>query len=46
MLDIIAIAGDLADGLVRDFHGAAEPLCNLKAPGGVYFATGKLFWTS
>ncbi|CCD70883.1 Putative metallophosphoesterase F40B5.2 [Caenorhabditis elegans] len=38
--DIIAIAGDLADGLVRDFHGAAEPLCNLKAPGGVYFATG------
>ncbi|EGT34441.1 hypothetical protein CAEBREN_15952 [Caenorhabditis brenneri] len=38
--DIIAIAGDLADGLVRDFQGAAEPLCNLKAPGGVYFATG------
>uniref|UniRef100_A0A8R1DJ14 Metallophos domain-containing protein n=2 Tax=Caenorhabditis japonica TaxID=281687 RepID=A0A8R1DJ14_CAEJA len=38
--DIIAIAGDLADGLVRDFSGAAEPLCDLKARGGVYFATG------
>ncbi|CAI5454720.1 unnamed protein product [Caenorhabditis angaria] len=38
--DIIAIAGDLADGMVNDFHEAAEPLCNLTAPGGVYFATG------
>lgn len=38
--DIITIAGDLADGLVKDFQGAAEPLCDLRAPGGVYFATG------
>ncbi|CAB3399446.1 unnamed protein product [Caenorhabditis bovis] len=38
--DIIAIAGDLADGLVVDLKGAAEPLCELRAPGGVYFATG------
>ncbi|KAK6033170.1 Ser/Thr phosphatase family protein [Ostertagia ostertagi] len=38
--DIIAIAGDLADGYVRDFATAAAPLCSLKAKYGVYFATG------
>ncbi|KAK6033853.1 Ser/Thr phosphatase family protein [Cooperia oncophora] len=38
--DIIAIAGDLADGYVRDFAVAASPLCSLKAKYGVYFATG------
>lgn len=38
--DIIAIAGDLADGFVRDFSNAARPLCSLKAKYGVFFATG------
>ena len=45
--DIIAISGDLADGFVRDFGKAAQPLCNLTARYGVYFATGyvMLFFT-
>ncbi|VDK42770.1 unnamed protein product [Cylicostephanus goldi] len=38
--DIVAISGDLADGFVRDFEGAASPLCKLKPKYGVYFATG------
>uniref|UniRef100_A0A7I5EER9 Metallophos domain-containing protein n=1 Tax=Haemonchus contortus TaxID=6289 RepID=A0A7I5EER9_HAECO len=38
--DVITIAGDLADGYVRDFAVAATPLCSLKAKYGVYFATG------
>ncbi|KAK6766287.1 hypothetical protein RB195_025902 [Necator americanus] len=38
--DIVAISGDLADGFVRDFKGAASPLCSLKSKLGVYFATG------
>ncbi|WKY16574.1 hypothetical protein Q1695_001319 [Nippostrongylus brasiliensis] len=38
--DVIAIAGDLADGFVNDFGKAATPLCSLKAKYGVFFATG------
>ncbi|GMT35991.1 hypothetical protein PFISCL1PPCAC_27288 [Pristionchus fissidentatus] len=38
--DVVAIAGDLADGFVSDLREAAAPLCNLKTKYGVYFATG------
>ncbi|GMT06142.1 hypothetical protein PENTCL1PPCAC_28316, partial [Pristionchus entomophagus] len=38
--DVVAIAGDLADGFVADLKTAAAPLCNLRTKSGVYFATG------
>ncbi|CAJ0947798.1 unnamed protein product, partial [Mesorhabditis belari] len=38
--DIVAIAGDLADGYVKDLGEAASPFCSLTPKLGVYFATG------
>ena len=38
--DLIAIAGDLVDGSVKDLSGAARPLGQLTAREGVFFATG------
>lgn len=38
--DLIAIAGDLVDGSVKDLRGAAQPLGQLTAREGVFFATG------
>ncbi|KAL3982432.1 Calcineurin-like phosphoesterase family protein [Acanthocheilonema viteae] len=38
--DMIAISGDLADGLVRNLEKAAYPLMNLTSKYGIYFATG------
>ncbi|VDK30809.1 unnamed protein product [Gongylonema pulchrum] len=38
--DLIAIAGDLADGFVQHLYGAALPLRNLSSKHGTYFATG------
>lgn len=38
--DLIAIAGDLVDGSVKDLRGAAQPLGRLTAREGVFFATG------
>ncbi|VDN81621.1 unnamed protein product [Brugia pahangi] len=40
--DVIAISGDLADGLVPDLEKAAYPLMNLTSKYGIYFATGEL----
>ncbi|VDO30000.1 unnamed protein product [Brugia timori] len=39
--DVIAISGDLADGLVPNLEKAAYPLMNLTSKYGIYFATGK-----
>uniref|UniRef100_A0A0R3RR84 Metallophos domain-containing protein n=1 Tax=Elaeophora elaphi TaxID=1147741 RepID=A0A0R3RR84_9BILA len=38
--DVIAISGDLADGLVLDLEKAAYPLVNLTSKYGIYFVTG------
>ncbi|CAG9538914.1 unnamed protein product [Cercopithifilaria johnstoni] len=38
--DMIAISGDLADGLVRNLAKAAYPLMNLTSKYGIYFVTG------
>ncbi|MBU7598430.1 metallophosphoesterase [Streptomyces sp. P38-E01] len=38
--DLIAIAGDLVDGQVKNLRGAAQPLGRLRAREGVFFATG------
>ncbi|MCK1796745.1 metallophosphoesterase [Streptomyces sp. XM4193] len=38
--DLIAIAGDLVDGQVKNLRGAARPLGRLRAREGVFFATG------
>jgi predicted MPP superfamily phosphohydrolase len=38
--DIVFVAGDLYDGTAIDAGRAAEPLCGLKAPLGVYFVAG------
>uniref|UniRef100_A0A7I4KHE7 Bm3955, isoform b; Metallophos domain-containing protein n=1 Tax=Brugia malayi TaxID=6279 RepID=A0A7I4KHE7_BRUMA len=38
--DVIAISGDLADGLVPNLEKAAYPLMNLTSKYGIYFATG------
>lgn len=38
--DLIAVAGDLADGTVADLRAETEPLAGLDAPLGVYFVPG------
>jgi uncharacterized protein len=38
--DAVLIAGDLYDGTPLDVERAAEPLCKLTAPCGVYFIAG------
>lgn len=38
--DMIALAGDLVDGSVADLRSAAQPLAQLRAREGVFFATG------
>lgn len=38
---MIAISGDLADGLVRNLEKAAYPLMNLTSKYGKYFVTGE-----
>ncbi|MGW1737998.1 metallophosphoesterase [Nocardia sp. NPDC001965] len=38
--DLIAVAGDLADGTVADLRAETEPLAGLVAPLGVYFVPG------
>ncbi|GGL01185.1 metallophosphoesterase [Nocardia jinanensis] len=38
--DLIAVAGDLADGTAADLRAETEPLAGLSAPLGVYFVPG------
>ncbi|VDK75626.1 unnamed protein product [Litomosoides sigmodontis] len=38
--DVVAISGDLVDGLVRNLEKAAYPLMNLTSKHGIYFVTG------
>ncbi|WP_327151348.1 metallophosphoesterase [Nocardia sp. NBC_01329] len=38
--DLIAVAGDLADGTAADLRAETEPLAGLNAPLGVYFVPG------
>ena len=38
--DIIAVTGDMADGLVRDFGADAAPLAGMNPPDGKLFVTG------
>jgi predicted MPP superfamily phosphohydrolase len=38
--DLIAVVGDLVDGSVAEFGGAAAPLRDLRARQGSYFVTG------
>lgn len=44
--DLIAITGDLVDGLVSSLWKDAEPITHLKAPHGVFFCTGnhEYYW--
>lgn len=38
--DMVAIAGDLVDGFLRNLALRTKPLANLKSKYGTYFATG------
>jgi len=38
--DLIAITGDVIDGVVEDLRDDVEPLRDLRAPQGVFFCTG------
>lgn len=38
---MVAISGDLVDGLVRNLEKAACPLMNLTSKHGIYFVTGE-----
>lgn len=44
--DLIAVTGDVADGLVPELREHVEPLGRLRAPHGAYFVTGnhEYYW--
>ena len=44
--DLVAVTGDVADGLVPDLREHVAPLGRLRAPHGAYFVTGnhEYFW--
>lgn len=44
--DLVAVTGDVADGLVPDLHEHVAPLGRLRAPHGAYFVTGnhEYYW--
>ena len=44
--DLIAVTGDVADGLVADLRDHVAPLARLRAPHGTYFVTGnhEYYW--
>src|SRR5439155_1737781 len=44
--DLVAVTGDVADGLVPDLRDHVAPLARLRAPHGAYFVTGnhEYYW--
>lgn len=44
--DLVAVTGDVADGLVPELREHVEPLSGLRAPHGTFFVTGnhEYFW--
>jgi predicted MPP superfamily phosphohydrolase len=44
--DLVAVTGDVADGLVPDLREHVAPLARLRAPHGAYFVTGnhEYYW--
>lgn len=44
--DLVAVTGDVADGLVPELREHVEPLAGLRAPHGTFFVTGnhEYFW--
>lgn len=44
--DLVALTGDIADGLVDSLHSAIEPLARLKPQGRVFFVMGnhEYYW--